>query len=62
MRLAEETTREANAMAGEFRENAQEWTEENMENLRAQVRAQPIASLLIAGGIGAFLGAIFLRR
>jgi hypothetical protein len=26
------------------------------------VRAQPIQSLLIAGGIGAFLGAIFLRR
>jgi ElaB/YqjD/DUF883 family membrane-anchored ribosome-binding protein len=26
------------------------------------VREQPITSLLIAGGIGAFLGAIFLRR
>jgi ElaB/YqjD/DUF883 family membrane-anchored ribosome-binding protein len=30
--------------------------------LRAHVRARPIQSLLIAGGIGAFLGAIFLRR
>jgi hypothetical protein len=26
------------------------------------VREQPITSLLIAGGIGAFLGALFLRR
>jgi ElaB/YqjD/DUF883 family membrane-anchored ribosome-binding protein len=26
------------------------------------VRAQPLTSLLIAGGVGAFLGAIFLRR
>ena len=46
----------------EFREDAEEWAEENAENLRAQVRSQPLASLLIAGGIGAFLGAIFLCR
>jgi ElaB/YqjD/DUF883 family membrane-anchored ribosome-binding protein len=62
MRLAEEAAREAKVMAGEFREDAQEWAEENTENLRAQVREQPIVALLIAGGIGAFLGAIFLRR
>ena len=60
--LAEEAAREAKIAAGEFREDAEEWAEENAENLRAQVRAQPISSLLIAGGIGAFLGAIFLRR
>ena len=47
-------------MAGEFREDAEEWAEENAEELRTQVREQPITSLLIAGGIGAFLGAIFL--
>ena len=62
MRLAEEAAREAKVMAGEFRDDAEEWAEENTENLRTQVRAQPIAALLIAGGIGAFLGAIFLRR
>ena len=62
MRLAEEAAREAKIVAGEFREDAEEWAEENAENLRAQVREQPITSLLIAGGIGAFLGAIFLRR
>jgi len=62
MLLAEEAAREAKVMAGEFREDAEEWAEEHAEDLRAQVREQPLTSLLIAGGIGAFLGAIFLRR
>ena len=62
MRLAEEAAREAKVAAGEFREDAEEWAQENAETLRTQVREQPITSLLIAGGIGAFLGAIFLRR
>ena len=60
--LAEEAAREAKIMAGEFREEAEEWAEEHAEDLRAQVREQPLTSLLIAGGIGAFLGALFLRR
>jgi len=38
------------------------WAEENADALRGQVREQPITALLIAGGVGAFLGAIFLRR
>jgi len=62
MRLAEEAVREAKVKASELRDGAEEWAEENAETLRTQVREQPIASLLIAGGIGAFLGAIFLRR
>ena len=62
MRLAEEAAREARVIAGELREDAEEWAEENAENLRSKVREQPLTSLLIAGGIGAFLGAIFLRR
>ena len=62
MRLAEEAAREAKVMAGEFRDDAEEWAEEHAEDLRAQVREQPLISLLVAGGIGAFLGAIFLRR
>jgi len=62
MRLAEEAAREAKVMAGEIRDDAEEWAEEHAEDLRAQVRDQPLTSLLIAGGIGAFLGAIFLRR
>ena len=62
MRLAEEAAREAKVMAGEFREDAEEWAEEHAEDLRAQVRENPLTAVLIAGGIGAFLGAIFLRR
>ena len=60
--LAEEAAREAKATALEYTEDAQEWADENAEELRSHVRAQPIQSLLIAGGIGVFLGAIFLRR
>ena len=60
--LAEEAAREAKDVALEYKGEAEEWAEENAEELRAHVRAQPIQSLLIAGGIGAFLGAVFLRR
>src|SRR3569832_998693 len=62
MRLAEEAAREAKVMAGEFREDAEEWAEEHAEDLRVQVRETPLTAVLIAGGIGALLGAIFLRR
>lgn len=62
MLLAEEAAREAKLKAVEYKDEAQEWAEDNADELRAQVRAQPLASLLIAGGIGAFLGAILLRR
>ena len=62
MVLAEEAAREAKQAASEFKDDAEEWAEENAETLRLHVRDQPITSLLIAGGIGAFLGAIFLRR
>ncbi len=62
MALAEEAAKEAKVRAGEFRDDAEEWAEENAEELRAHVRAQPLTSLLIAMGAGAFLGAIFLRR
>jgi ElaB/YqjD/DUF883 family membrane-anchored ribosome-binding protein len=62
MLLAEEAAREAKIKALEYSEEAQEWAEDNADELRAHVRAQPLTALLIAGGVGAFLGAIFLRR
>lgn len=62
MALAEEAAREAKLRAGEFAGEAEEWAEANAEELRTQVRAQPLTSLLLAMGAGAFLGAIFLRR
>ena len=61
-RLAEEASSQAKIKAGEMAEDMSAWTEENADNLRATVREQPITSLLIALGAGAFLGAIFLRR
>jgi len=60
--LAEEAAKEAKATALEYKEEATEWADENAEELRGYVRAQPVQSLLIAGGLGVFLGAIFLRR
>jgi ElaB/YqjD/DUF883 family membrane-anchored ribosome-binding protein len=62
MALAEEAATQAKATALEYKEEAQEWADENAEELRAHVRAQPIQSLLLAGGLGVFLGALFLRR
>jgi len=62
MALAEEAAREAKIKAGEFRDEAEEWAEESADELRDHVRAQPITSVLIAMGAGAFLGAVFLRR
>jgi ElaB/YqjD/DUF883 family membrane-anchored ribosome-binding protein len=60
--LAEEAASQAKATALEYKQEAQEWADENAEELRGHVRANPIQSLLIAGGVGAFLGAVFLRR
>ncbi|HEX3754394.1 MAG TPA: hypothetical protein VHV26_04900 [Rhizomicrobium sp.] len=62
MALAEEAAREAKLRAGEFAGEAEVWAEANADELRTQVRAQPLTSLLLAMGAGAFLGAIFLRR
>ncbi len=58
----ESSAKEAKATALEYKEEATEWADENAEELRGYVRAQPVQSLLIAGGLGVFLGAIFLRR
>ncbi len=62
MALAEEVATRAHAQVKGYRDCAQDWAAENAEDLRTQVRDQPLTSLLIAGGVGAFLGAIFLRR
>ena len=53
---------EAKVLAVEYKDEAQEWAEENADELRGHVQAHPLTSLLIAGGVGALLGAIFLRR
>ncbi len=62
MALADEVAADAKAKALEYKDGAEDWAEQNAEELRGHVRAQPLTSLLIAGGVGAFLGAVFLRR
>src|ERR1700704_1965649 len=60
--IASERAALAMRSAEEIADRAVALADENAEELRTHVRAQPIQSLLIAGGIGAFLGAVFLRR
>ena len=38
------------------------WADEQLELTRDRVRAEPIKMMAIAAGVGALLGAIFLRR
>jgi len=59
--LAEDTATQAKKTAFETAEDVEEWAAENAETLRSTVREQPLTSLAIAAGVGAFL-ALFLRR
>jgi ElaB/YqjD/DUF883 family membrane-anchored ribosome-binding protein len=43
-------------------ERVEGWSEDNLENLRDQVRNQPLASVVLSMGAGAILGALLLRR
>jgi ElaB/YqjD/DUF883 family membrane-anchored ribosome-binding protein len=38
------------------------WTYDNVDDIREWGRDQPLAALFVAMGIGAVLGALFLRR
>jgi ElaB/YqjD/DUF883 family membrane-anchored ribosome-binding protein len=59
--LAEEAAATASKSAFKAAEDVEEWTNENAEALRVTVREQPLTSLAIAAGVGAFL-ALLLRR
>jgi ElaB/YqjD/DUF883 family membrane-anchored ribosome-binding protein len=54
LKLAEET---ATGVAGDV----EDWANDNLESARDSIRAQPISALFVSLGIGALLGAIFLR-
>jgi ElaB/YqjD/DUF883 family membrane-anchored ribosome-binding protein len=43
-------------------DQAEVWATDNAESLREAVREQPLYSVAVAMGIGAVLGALFLRR
>ncbi len=59
--LAEDAASQASKTAFEAAEDVEEWALENAESLRGTVREQPLTSLAIAAGVGAFL-ALLLRR
>jgi ElaB/YqjD/DUF883 family membrane-anchored ribosome-binding protein len=59
--LAEETADQATEYGTKAAEDIEAWTNENAESLRETVREQPLTSLAIAVGAGAFL-ALLLRR
>jgi ElaB/YqjD/DUF883 family membrane-anchored ribosome-binding protein len=42
--------------------DVEEWASDNLDVAREMVREQPLAALAVAMGIGAVLGAFFLRR
>jgi ElaB/YqjD/DUF883 family membrane-anchored ribosome-binding protein len=54
LRLAEETARGA-------ADDVEHWAQGNLDDARESIRSQPISALLVSLGIGAVLGAIFLR-
>ena len=56
-----ERLRKASHLAATPAEDVEEWAQENAESLRSTVREQPLTSLAIAAGVGAFL-ALLLRR
>ncbi len=41
---------------------AQDWAGSQLDQARERVRAEPIKMMAIAAGVGAVLGALFLRR
>lgn len=60
--LAEEAAAQAKGKAKAVADDVETWTTENTASLREAVREQPVTSLLLALGAGAFLGALLLRR
>ncbi|MBV9992555.1 MAG: DUF883 family protein [Alphaproteobacteria bacterium] len=54
LRLAEET-------ASGYRDDIEQWTNDNLDDARERVREQPLAALMVSLGIGAILGALLLR-
>lgn len=62
LRSAEEVADDAVDQVSDRYESAEAWTVDNLENVRVQVREQPLAALLLSMSVGALLGALLLRR
>jgi len=42
--------------------NVSGWVDEQLDNARDRIRAEPVKMVAIAAGVGALIGAILLRR
>lgn len=58
-KVALSSAEEAASAAGE---QLEDWASENVEDVRDQVRNQPLAAVLLSMGAGALVGAWLLRR
>ena len=58
---ADDMIDEAEDMFEDGRERAESWLEEQIVAAREQTRAEPFKALMIAAGVGAIIGALFLR-
>jgi ElaB/YqjD/DUF883 family membrane-anchored ribosome-binding protein len=54
LRLAEDT-------AFSVKGDVEDWTQDNLDSARDQIRSQPFSAIFVSLGIGALIGAIFLR-
>ena len=60
--LAEERMEAIRDRAGEYVDEGRTRIRDAAENVQSRVQDQPLKSLLIAAGIGFFLGALWMRR
>jgi ElaB/YqjD/DUF883 family membrane-anchored ribosome-binding protein len=59
--IAERAYRLAQESVTQKVDEVETWANDNLDTARDQIREQPISALLLSLGIGAILGAIFLR-
>ena len=59
--VAERAYRLAEEAAAHLVDDVETWTDDNLDSVRGSVRAQPLSAVALSMGVGALLGAIFLR-
>ena len=60
--LAERAYRLADEARESVTDDVEEWAYDNLDAARETVRGQPLAAIAVALGVGAFFGAVLLRR
>ena len=60
--LAERAYRLADEARESVTDDVEEWASDNLDAARETVRGQPLAAIAVALGVGAFFGAVLLRR